>query len=94
MYFPYHSHPLSSWFLVVLDINRRTLMLYDSIKGKASHDNEVKKTIEPMVQFLLHVVDVLGGDKEFRREMPYLPSKFVMNVLNKVMGKYKIDLTL
>ena len=47
-----------------------------------------------MVQFLLHVVDVLGGDKEFRREMPYLPSKFVMNVLNKVIGKYKIDLTL
>ena len=45
LYFLCHIHPLSHWFMVVLDINRRTLMLYDSMKGKASHDNEVKKKL-------------------------------------------------
>ena len=46
--------------MVVLDINMRTLTLYDSMKKKASYDNEVYKTIEPIVHFLPGVLDVLG----------------------------------
>ena len=34
------------------------------MKGKTSHENEVKKIIEPMVQFLPHVLDVLGVFKK------------------------------
>ena len=58
VYFSCHNHPLEHWFLLVLDINIRTLMLYDSMKGNGSHDIEVHKTIKPMVKFLPHVLDV------------------------------------
>ena len=30
------------------------------MKGKESHDIEVHKTIEPIVKFLPHVLDVIG----------------------------------
>ena len=38
----------------------RTLTLYDSMIGNESHDIEVHKTIEPIVKFLPHMLDVMG----------------------------------
>ena len=56
-------------------------MMYDSMKGKASHDIEVHKTIESIVKFLLTCLMLWVfsmRDQEFTREMLHLASKFVM----------------
>ena len=60
MYFPCFSHHRSHWFLVVQDINRRTLTLYDPMMEKASHNTEARKLVEPLVHFLPHLLDDMG----------------------------------
>ena len=65
------------------------------MKGNASYDNKVQKTIELVVHFLLHVLDVMGvfkGDQDFRMEMSHLSLKFVMNFLNRVISEFLISL--
>ena len=80
-----------------MDINRRTLTLYDSMMANESYNVEVRKYVEPLVQFLPHLLDnmsVFKGDQELRREVTHLSSKFFMNSLNKLMDKYTFELIL
>ena len=64
VYFPCIHRTLEHWWLVVLDINRRTLTFYDSMMAHESHNIQVRKTAEPLVKLLLHVLDDIGVFKE------------------------------
>ena len=53
VYFPCFSHHQSHWFLVVLDINMRTLTLYDSMIKRRPITLRLGKLLSPWYSFSL-----------------------------------------
>ncbi|PON76545.1 Ulp1 protease family, C-terminal catalytic domain containing protein [Trema orientale] len=61
VYIPVHVEILDHWILLVVDISLRSIVIYDSLKGRPSHDELVDKKCSMVAKYLPHLLQAVGG---------------------------------